>query len=69
MEVVALIISTSINRLDYYFDVSKYEKIEPDVGGGISILIINKAKPRWIQIKYKSIHEILQEYQVWCTYI
>ena len=64
LEVVALIISTSINRLDYYFDVSKYKKIEPDVGGGISILVISKGKPRWIQIKYESIHEILHKYRV-----
>ena len=58
-EIVALIISTSINRLDYYFDLSKYEKIDPDVGGGISLLVINKDGPTWITVEYKPIYEIL----------
>ena len=58
-EVVALIISTSINRLDYYFDLTKYEKIDPDIGGGISIFVISKDEPKSIHIEYKPIHEFL----------
>ncbi|MFX0206668.1 MAG: hypothetical protein ACFFDT_11840 [Candidatus Hodarchaeota archaeon] len=62
IEVAALIINTSINRLDYYFDMRKFEKIDPDVGGDVSILLLTRSKPRMIPIKYKSIHEILQEH-------
>lgn len=49
IELVDLIINTSINRLDYYFDLNKYKKIEPDVGGGISILVIKDGEPEWIK--------------------
>ena len=49
IELVDLIISTSINRLDYYFDLSKFKKIEPDVGGGVSILVIRPGAYEWIK--------------------
>lgn len=60
-EIVALIIGISINRLDYYFDISKYEKIDPDVGGGISILVIGKKEPKWIPIKCVPIYRDIIE--------
>lgn len=49
IDLVTLIIDTSINRLDYYFDLNKYKKIDPDVGGGISILVIKHDEAKWIK--------------------
>lgn len=60
-ELVALVITTSINRLDYYFDTRKYKKIDPDVGGGVSILVIKDDSATLIPFEYKPIHEVLQD--------
>lgn len=59
IELAALVISTSINRLDCYVDLSKYQKIDPDVGEGGHILLIQEDKEQWYEINPMPISRIL----------
>lgn len=43
-ELAKLIIGTSIERLDYFFDLRKFEKMKKSVGGGISMGRITEHK-------------------------
>jgi len=61
IELTALVISTSIRRLDYYFDLRKHKKIDPDVGKGGSILVVRKEETKWFDVVSRPAAEILSE--------
>lgn len=50
-ELAKMIIGTSIQRLDYFFDLRKFEKIEKAVGGGISVAKITEEGFEWVRRK------------------
>ena len=48
IELAKLVVSTSINRLDYFFDIRKRDKVPQTVGGQPKLAIIDKEKFEWI---------------------
>ena len=52
-ELAKMIIGTSIQRLDYFFDLRKFERMDKAVGGGIDITRITKEEFR--RRHYKSV--------------
>lgn len=52
IDLAKLVVSTSISRLNYYFDIRQYKKIPPIVGGSARIVTITEdGKFNWIQEK------------------
>jgi hypothetical protein len=44
IELAKLVISTSIQRLNYFFDIRQFQKIPPTVGGGVKIAQITETE-------------------------
>jgi len=56
VELAKLVVSTSISRLNYYFDIRQYKKIPPIVGGSARIVTITEdGKFNWIQEKKETL--------------
>lgn len=49
IELAELVVSTSIQRLNYFFDLTQFQKIPPIVGGGVRIATITESNGfEWI---------------------